>query len=110
MIGPRTANDAKCELLRAALFHTPRNPFRESAALEAISDGGLLIENGRRVAGYGVTGRSAADALGRVGNEDVNHLRGSDAIDYFDAGRLFEQLTGPVRQRFAGGNTGAQRR
>ena len=35
------------ELLRAAIFHTPRNPFRHDNALESFSDGGLLIENGR---------------------------------------------------------------
>jgi guanine deaminase len=35
------------ELLRAALFHTPRDPFRHDQALEAIRDGGLLIEHGR---------------------------------------------------------------
>ncbi|MBV8730174.1 MAG: guanine deaminase [Acidobacteriia bacterium] len=35
------------ELLRATIFHTPRNPFQENSALEAISDGGLLIESGR---------------------------------------------------------------
>jgi guanine deaminase len=35
------------ELLRAPLFHTPRNPFRESNALESFYDGGLLIRDGR---------------------------------------------------------------
>lgn len=35
------------ELLRAALFHTPRSPFRDPAALAAYSDGGLLIRDGR---------------------------------------------------------------
>src|SRR4051794_10198983 len=34
------------ELLRATIFHTPRNPFREEA-LEAFADGGLLIRDGR---------------------------------------------------------------
>lgn len=40
------------ELLRAPLFHTPRNPFRQSNALENYPDGGLLIREGR-VAGCG---------------------------------------------------------
>jgi guanine deaminase len=40
------------ELLRAPLFHTPRNPFRDSSALESFQDGGLLIRGGR-VAGCG---------------------------------------------------------
>jgi guanine deaminase len=35
------------ELLRAAIFHTPRNPFQEEKALECFGDGGLLIEDGR---------------------------------------------------------------
>ncbi|HTW67385.1 MAG TPA: guanine deaminase [Bryobacteraceae bacterium] len=35
------------ELLRAPLFHTPRNPFREARALESYADGGLLIHEGR---------------------------------------------------------------
>src|SRR5579863_772092 len=39
--------NAGATLLRAAIFHTPRNPFREDRALEAHLDGGLLIENGR---------------------------------------------------------------
>jgi len=38
------------ELLRAPLFHTPRNPFLEDRALESHEDGGLLIRNGRIVA------------------------------------------------------------
>jgi guanine deaminase len=40
------------ELLRAHLFHTPSNPFRDDHALESHADGGLLIRNGR-VAGCG---------------------------------------------------------
>jgi guanine deaminase len=40
------------ELLRAPLFHTPRNPFRDSNALECYADGGLLIREGR-IAGSG---------------------------------------------------------
>jgi len=37
------------ELLRATVFHTPRNPFLEAKALEAYADGGLLIRGGRVV-------------------------------------------------------------
>ncbi len=40
------------EILRAPLFHTPRNPFYEDGALVAHSDGALLIRNGR-IAGSG---------------------------------------------------------
>jgi len=35
------------ELLRAPLFHTPRNPFLQARALESHWDGGLLIRAGR---------------------------------------------------------------
>jgi len=35
------------ELLRAPLFHTPRNPFHNADALESSADGGLLIRDGR---------------------------------------------------------------
>jgi len=37
----------RAEILRAPLFHTPRNPFLESGALEAYWDGALLISGGR---------------------------------------------------------------
>ncbi len=35
------------EVLRAAIFHTPRNPFAGERALVAMADGGLVIEEGR---------------------------------------------------------------
>jgi guanine deaminase len=35
------------DLLRAPLFHTPRNPFYEMGALVCHEDGGLLIRDGR---------------------------------------------------------------
>ena len=34
-------------LLRAAICHTPRNPFEHDDALECFADGGLLIRDGR---------------------------------------------------------------
>jgi len=34
-------------ILRAPIFHTPRNPFRDDDALEVFPDGALLVENGR---------------------------------------------------------------
>ncbi len=37
----------ECELLRAPVFHTPRNPFYEEGALECFADGALLIHDGR---------------------------------------------------------------
>ncbi len=35
------------EILRAAIFHTPANPFSDARALAAFPDGGLAIEAGR---------------------------------------------------------------
>lgn len=35
------------EIIRAAVFHTPGNPFRDESALETLADAGLLIEDGR---------------------------------------------------------------
>ncbi len=37
------------EILRAILFHTPKNPFRESHPLVGFEDGALAIEHGRIV-------------------------------------------------------------
>jgi guanine deaminase len=34
------------ELIRALIFHTPENPFRDPAALQVFEDGGLLIQAG----------------------------------------------------------------
>jgi guanine deaminase len=35
------------EIIRAAVFHTPANPFRDPSAVEVYADGGLLLEDGR---------------------------------------------------------------
>ena len=35
------------ELLRATIFHTPRNPFKTNQALESFTDGALFIRSGR---------------------------------------------------------------
>jgi guanine deaminase len=45
-VNPPTAQ----QLLRATIFHTPRNPFVSGRALEAHFDGGLATANGRVVA------------------------------------------------------------
>ncbi len=37
-------------ILRAAIFHTPRDPFRYGDTLEAFPDGALIVEDGRVVA------------------------------------------------------------
>jgi guanine deaminase len=34
-------------ILRGAIFHTPRNPFRSDNALEVFADGALVVEDGR---------------------------------------------------------------
>lgn len=38
-------SDLRGEIIRATILHTPRNPFRENA-LEAFTDGGLLVRDG----------------------------------------------------------------
>jgi guanine deaminase len=44
------SSSGRGELLRAHLFHTPRNPFRHDKGLESYSDGGLLVRDGKVVA------------------------------------------------------------
>jgi guanine deaminase len=44
------SSSGRGELLRAHLFHTPRNPFRNDKSLESYSDGGLLVRDGKVVA------------------------------------------------------------
>jgi len=34
------------EVIRASIFHTPENPFRDPSALQVFEDGGLLVEGG----------------------------------------------------------------
>jgi guanine deaminase len=58
-------------LLRAQLFHTPKNPFVEAGALEAFSSGALVIEGERIVA---------------VGDETVLRRRYPDATLAGDPG------------------------
>jgi guanine deaminase len=41
---------AGAQLLRAAILHTPRNPFLEERALECFRDGGLVFADGRVLA------------------------------------------------------------
>ena len=76
------------ELLRAPLFHTPRNPFGESNALECYADGGLLVIEGR-VAGCGDYS-NLRDARPEVPTID---LRGGFLLPGFiDAHTHFPQL------------------
>jgi guanine deaminase len=53
------------ELFRAALLHTPANPFRDDHALVCHDDGGLLVHNGRIVASgeYSAVRASCPDAV-----------------------------------------------
>ena len=77
------------ELLRAPLFHTPRNPFRDSSALESYADGGLLIRDGR-VAGCGDYGSSSRLRIPDVPTVD---LRGGFLLPGFiDTHTHFPQL------------------
>jgi guanine deaminase len=76
------------ELLRAPLFHTPRNPFRDSNALESFSDGGLLVRAGRVAAcgEFGTVRSAHPDAA-------VTDLRGGYILPGFvDTHTHFPQL------------------
>lgn len=76
------------ELLRAPLFHTPRNPFRDSNALECYPDGGLLIREGRVAA----CGDYSAVRAAYPGAESVD-LRGGFLLPGFvDTHIHFPQL------------------
>lgn len=44
--GPRYPDVVPPLLFRAQVFHTPADPFRRADALEALSDGAVLVENG----------------------------------------------------------------
>ena len=59
-------------ILRAAIFHTPRNPFECADALVALPDGGLAIADGR-VAACGRLSRSSASS---IPDAPVRDLRG----------------------------------
>ena len=52
------------EILRGTVLHTPRNPFRDTNALEAYSDGALAIAEGRilAVGGYSTVSPQFPDA------------------------------------------------
>jgi guanine deaminase len=66
------------EILRAAVFHTPANPFVQADALIALADGGLAIENGRvvRCANYSEVAAEWPDA-------GVRDLRGGFILPGF---------------------------
>ena len=66
------------QLLRAAICHTPRNPFEHDPALECFADGGLLIRDGR-VADCG----DYADVRGRHPRAVVRDLRGGFLLPGF---------------------------
>ena len=66
------------QLLRAAICHTPRNPFEHDAALDYFADGGLLIRDGR-VADCG----DYADVRGRHPRAVVRDLRGGFLLPGF---------------------------
>ena len=76
------------ELLRAPLFHTPRNPFVEDRALACHWDGGLLIRHGRIAAcgDYQIVRAAHPDAA-------VTDLRGGFLLPgLIDAHTHFPQL------------------
>ena len=66
------------KILRAAIFHTPRNPFREPGALVALADGAVAVEKGCIVlcADYSEVARTFPDAA-------VRDLRGGYIVPGF---------------------------
>jgi guanine deaminase len=76
------------ELLRAAIFHTPRNPFTDDRALVSFADGGLLIQGGR-IAGCG----DYSELRARHPGVPVRDLRGGYLLPGFiDAHLHFPQI------------------
>lgn len=64
-------NKSPIGIFRAAIFHTPKNPFLESAALIDCEDGGLAVQDGRIVACS-----DYADVFAAYPGADVHDLRG----------------------------------
>lgn len=66
------------EIVRAAVFHTLENPFRDAAALEVFEDGGLLVEGGsiRALGDYAEVRRAHPEAT-------VRDLRGGYLLPGF---------------------------
>jgi len=65
-------------ILRAAIFHTPRNPFREAKALAAHPDGALALDGGR-VAACG----EYAEVRAAFPDAEVRDLRGGYILPGF---------------------------
>ncbi len=58
------SSELRVDLWRAAIFHTPRSPFRNDGALVAVPDGGLATQGGRILAcgDFGCVRNSYPDA------------------------------------------------
>ena len=66
------------ELIRAAVFHTPGNPFRDSSAFQAFEDAALVIRDGR-IADLG----DFSEVRGRYAETPVRDLRGGFLLPGF---------------------------
>ena len=66
------------KILRAAVFHTPGNPFHSEAALVAVEDGALAVEDGR-IAACG----DYAAVRARYSDATVRDLRGGYLLPGF---------------------------
>src|SRR5207248_3559414 len=87
-VANRRGRSRVSELLRAAVFHTPGNPFRESSALACFEDGAVLIDGGK-IADCGDYSRVHAGHP----EAPVRDLRGSFILPGFvDAHIHFPQL------------------
>src|SRR5271154_4269624 len=68
-----------------------------------------IVDDARFVSGNGKTGGAVAHRAGTVGNKNVQHFRGADAVDDFDAGAIFPGAGNFFGKGFAGGNAKTKR-
>ncbi len=65
----------------------------------------IFIHDSSFVARHDLPGASRLDLIGPVGNENVNELRGADAVGNLDPMPLHPALEDIGRKRLTGGNT-----
>ena len=70
---PSHGGHSRVKILRAAIFHTPRNPFIDPNALVAYADGALAIDDGKVVASRGLQRRQEIPSR-RSGSRSARRL------------------------------------
>src|SRR6266540_6706774 len=76
----------------------------QAAALAIVDFNTVLVEYECTITGYDAAARSRLDIGGRVGDENVQRLRGTDAVQDPNSGLLVPSPQNLRRQRFTGGN------